>query len=405
MQAADGSLYGGLFEGGRRGAIYRLAPGGALSIVHRFEDAGMPASTPVRLADGSVVFASAFGGEDDAGSLVRIDPTTGTAAMIYSPRLSIGSLAANVVDAPNGALYIVAERSFPPSSYLLRIDAVAGTAAVVHDFAAPGGATPNGFTGAPIVGPDGRIYGTAQSGGADFGGLLYRLDPATETVTILHEFSLAGGTQPQGLVRTGDGRLYGVARSGGANQAGTVFRVDPSTSAVTKVLDIPSPLGTPGAGPAAPLVEGVDGHLYGILRPTGCPAVTADFWYEAHNSPGSTGAATRWVVAGVETGGADNAETYVLIANPSARSGRARIQPVIADGTAFDSAHEIDLPPLSRTNVAIGATLPWVGQAAGVVVNSLGADPVPVVVERATYASPGGVLWTAGANALAAPLP
>jgi hypothetical protein len=135
------------------------------------------------------------------------------------------------------------------------------------------------------------------------------------------------------------------------------------------------------------------------------PAVTADFWYEAHNSPGSTAAATRWVVADVETGGPDGAETYVLIANPSARTGRARIQPVTADGTAFGSAHEVDLPPLSRTNVAIGATLTWIGPAAGVVVDSLGADPVPVVVERATYASPGGLLWTAGANALAAPLP
>ena len=33
------------------------------------------------------------------------------------------------------------------------------------------------------------------------------------------------------------------------------------------------------------------------------PALTSNFWYEAHNSPGATTTATRWVVAGGEIGG------------------------------------------------------------------------------------------------------
>ena len=40
-----------------------------------------------------------------------------------------------------------------------------------------------------------------------------------------------------------------------------------------------------------------------------------------------------------------------------------------------------------------------------IVVESLGVPPVPIVVERATYSSPGGVTWASGGNALASPLP
>ena len=41
----------------------------------------------------------------------------------------------------------------------------------------------------------------------------------------------------------------------------------------------------------------------------------------------------------------------------------------------------------------------------GILVESLGLTPVPIVVERASYASPGGVAWGSGGAALASPLP
>ena len=62
--------------------------------------------------------------------------------------------------------------------------------------------------------------------------------------------------------------------------------------------------------------------------------------------------------------------------------------------------------PRSRTNVDVSAQFP---AAAGTplrrVVESLGATPAQIVVERAMYTSPGGVTWAAGTNALATPLP
>jgi hypothetical protein len=45
------------------------------------------------------------------------------------------------------------------------------------------------------------------------------------------------------------------------------------------------------------------------------------------------------------------------------------------------------------------------GTFVGILVESIGTTPVPIVVEHANYSSPGGVLWGSGGNALAAPLP
>jgi hypothetical protein len=136
------------------------------------------------------------------------------------------------------------------------------------------------------------------------------------------------------------------------------------------------------------------------------PALTTDYWYEAHNSPGATSTATRWVIGGGQTGGPAAAETYVLIANPTATAGRARVTVYVFDVATSPLTHEVDLPAKSRTSVPIAGTFFLAGERqVGIVVESLGLTPVPIVVEHATYSSPGGVTWAAGGNALASPLP
>ena len=134
--------------------------------------------------------------------------------------------------------------------------------------------------------------------------------------------------------------------------------------------------------------------------------LTPNYWYESHNSPGATTTATRWLVPGGEVGGAAAAQTYVLIANPGATAGRARIWALTDSGRFLTSGEPMALPPKSRTN------LPFVnnlglgsGNVIGILVESVGTNPVPIVVEYATYSSPGGVTWAAGGAALASPLP
>ena len=136
------------------------------------------------------------------------------------------------------------------------------------------------------------------------------------------------------------------------------------------------------------------------------PEITSDFWYEAHNSPGATGTATRWVLGGADIGGSDSADTYILIANTTSTNARAQVTLVTDD---IGSRQEtIDVPAKSRVTRSLrtlfGPVSPPDGRF-GVIVESLAPASVPLVVERATYANPGGVFWGRGGNALAAPLP
>ena len=68
-------------------------------------------------------------------------------------------------------------------------------------------------------------------------------------------------------------------------------------------------------------------------------------------------------------------------------------------GTATKS---VALPPLSRVNVQVTVDFP---QAAGkrfaAIVESVGNNPADLVVERAMYSNSGGVVWSAGTNAVA----
>jgi uncharacterized repeat protein (TIGR03803 family) len=136
------------------------------------------------------------------------------------------------------------------------------------------------------------------------------------------------------------------------------------------------------------------------------PETTPNFWYEAHNSPGATGTAFRWLIGGGEVAGADAADTYVLIANTAERAGTAT---VLVMGEGPSETQSVALPPKSRTTVNLRQLFgsSFLDGWYGVLVESVSStgDPVPIVVERATYASPGGVFWSRGGNALAAPLP
>jgi hypothetical protein len=128
-------------------------------------------------------------------------------------------------------------------------------------------------------------------------------------------------------------------------------------------------------------------------------------WHEAHNSAGATATATLWALAEGEAGGPRAVETYILIANTSARAGTATVTVLCENGATATRTYT--LPPNSRTNVPVtadfGATVQ--DQRFGAIVESTGGNPAQIVVERAMYWNAGGVRWAAGTNALATKLP
>lgn len=123
-------------------------------------------------------------------------------------------------------------------------------------------------------------------------------------------------------------------------------------------------------------------------------------WQEAHNSAGATETGTRWALAEGEVGGARSIDTYVLIANTSPDDGMVRVTVYFEDGSSLSK--DVAVAGSSRTNVAMAADFPQTaGRRFGTIVESLGATPAQIVVERAMYSNAGGTVWAAGTNALA----
>ena len=149
------------------------------------------------------------------------------------------------------------------------------------------------------------------------------------------------------------------------------------------------------------IVEVVSGSAVVVERAMWWPGPQ---WREAHCSVGAVETSARWIVAEGEAGGPRATETYLLLANTAADPGRARVTLLFEDATTL--TREFDLLPSSRTNVAIGAEFPAAADRRfGAVVESLGAAPVPLIVERAMYHDAAGQRWAAGTSALATRLP
>jgi uncharacterized repeat protein (TIGR03803 family) len=134
------------------------------------------------------------------------------------------------------------------------------------------GMLPNGLT----IDRKGNLYGTTISGGANDGGVVFKLTPEGKE-TVLHSFcaqqGCADGYAPvAGLVIDQNGNLYGTTelggssagRCGGGDGCGVVFKVTPKGNET--VLYRFCPLGPPcvdGQFPMADLIFDQNGNLYG----------------------------------------------------------------------------------------------------------------------------------------------
>jgi len=123
-------------------------------------------------------------------------------------------------------------------------------------------------------------------------------------------------------------------------------------------------------------------------------------WYEAHNSPGATATGTTWALAEGEVGGVRGKETFILLANTSSQTGSIRVTLYFEDGTSDQRTFTV--AGNSRFNVDARAEFPSaVDRRFGAIVESLGPNAVPIVVERAMYWDALGQHWAAGTNASA----
>ena len=262
VEAADGDLYGTTSMGGDgRGTLYRLpaGPGGVIEVVYRFSRGMFPDADLARGQDGFLYGTTRYGGDNHGGTVFRFDPATRALITLHVFTFSEGrGPEGAVLQASDGMLYGVAWSV--EGSRVYQLDPVTGRIRWFRAFTFEEGAV-SGTRGL-VEAPNGALYGVLGGSSIGRAGSVYRFDRATGAVTIVHAFLTDEyDSGPIALTRTSDGLLYGVRVAGTFSGAGHIFRVDPATDTVTEVVAL-DPAGA-AVDPASPLVEAADGSLYG----------------------------------------------------------------------------------------------------------------------------------------------
>jgi hypothetical protein len=129
----------------------------------------------------------------------------------------------------------------------------------------------------------------------------------------------------------------------------------------------------------------------------------APSWYEAHNSFGVTALGTKWTLAEGRVGGANHAQTYILLANPGGTAATVSIAFLRENGAPVVTK-TFTVPPMSRFNVPVGSGAD-VPELTNELFGALITSDQPIAVEEALYWDANGQIWAAGTNATAIPLP
>jgi hypothetical protein len=126
-------------------------------------------------------------------------------------------------------------------------------------------------------------------------------------------------------------------------------------------------------------------------------------WQEAHNSFGVVATGTRWAFADGRVGGANQAQTNIMVANPGATAANITVT-FLREGGAAPVTKTYIVPPARRFNVRTGPGTP-VPELVDEPFGGLITSDQPIAVEKALYWNAIGQIWAAGTNANATRLP
>jgi uncharacterized repeat protein (TIGR03803 family) len=105
-----------------------------------------------------------------------------------------------------------------------------------------------------------------NQGGANGYGTIFALTVDGKLFTTLHSFNNTDGANPEaGPILGTDGRLYGTTSNGGGG-SGTVFQISTDGAVFISLYSFSGP---DGANPYAGVTEGPDGNLYGTTTSGG----------------------------------------------------------------------------------------------------------------------------------------
>lgn len=231
------SLYGG---SSGLGTVFKMTPTGTVTVLHSFTGGASNGQYPyaglLLASDGNLYGVTYYGGTDNEGIIFKIT-TGGSFTLLHSFTYDASDPAGypflGLTEAPNGKLY---GASYYASGYyggIFKINKDGTGYAFVHGFNSGGSLGRYPYSDL-MTASDGNLYGVCNQGGVSNLGTIYKVDPSTDTVTVLHLFDGFTGARPGNsyhtspqyrLLQGSDGRLYGTTREGGYYGWGTAFRV------------------------------------------------------------------------------------------------------------------------------------------------------------------------------------
>ncbi len=287
----NGNVYGTVNTqpagGNTNGSIFKVAPGGQITTVFLFD--GSNGARPVGMRkgiDGTLYGLMVVSNENHFAapftnhtSIFQFT-TNNTVTILYSITNS-PDFTGVPVQGPDGNLYgsffATGTPFFPPFGNPYRISfyrlSTTGDFQTIYTRSnAPAAA------GDLIFGPNGALYGALDGTLRQYSpnpnyGSIFRID-TSGLYSTLFSFSSSSGSDPRArLLLANDGYLYGSTFAGGISNKGTLFRIS-LQGQFTSLLDF---TGDNGGGPSGPLIQANDGNFYGTTESSKLSAIGTIF--------------------------------------------------------------------------------------------------------------------------------
>jgi uncharacterized repeat protein (TIGR03803 family) len=241
----NGHVFGTLATGGAHGCgtVFDLNPATLeYATLHSFgcdADGGKPVSGVVADKTGMLYGETTVGGSagpNAAGTIFALNPANAAFTVLHS--FNSGTTGDGTGGFPllplNGALYGGTCIFDVNPGAVFKLQPATGDMQIVHQFTGKDGYCPTSV----VAGRSGVLFGSTLYGGTQepAGGVLFQLDPATGSETTLRNFSLAQGRPPAALTVAQSGDVFGTRPKGSFGQEGSTFRLNPATGAY-RVLD------------------------------------------------------------------------------------------------------------------------------------------------------------------------
>jgi len=240
-----------------------------------------PRASMVQGLDGNLYGTTQSGGANNSGTVFKINPDGVLTTLWEFCSLTgcpDGQWPSQLVPGLNGDLYGTTLLGGATVSCPLGCGTVfkitpGGTLTTLHTFCADGDCV-DGITPATglVQANNGSFYGATAEFGANNGGTIFRITPNGIFTTVYNFCEFAGcsdGASPCApLIQGMNGNLYGTTQAGGTDNFGTVFKMTPAGS-LTVLYSFTSDIGSTNSCPAPGLAQGKNGDLYGATESGG----------------------------------------------------------------------------------------------------------------------------------------